>query len=194
MGEINGTFTGCDKCGCTIPGWHHVINGKTCPNMATETNATVIENGKLRSEVERLNAEIATLTDKYNAAIQQLADLNRHVAILETALKQSRDSILEAIWLYDELSMSPLEAAVKHGPDYTPPLDTDILAVREKLDKSRIFMRPTIEEIGGHMDATILNIYIQVQSGKPIGVEIPETPTKLESMFFRSGPAPTVLA
>ena len=32
------------------------------------------------------------------------------------------------------------------------------------------------------------------QSGKPIGVAIPETPTKLESMFFRSGPAPTVLA
>lgn len=35
--------------------------------------------------------------------------------------------------LYDHLSLGPLDAAAKYGPDYEPPTGEDMLAVRESL-------------------------------------------------------------
>ncbi len=41
-----------------------------------------------------------------------------------------------AVILYDLLALSPLESAVKYGPDYIPPGDEEILAIRGELENA----------------------------------------------------------
>lgn len=59
--------------------------------------------------------------------------LKQNTERLQNQQKILVDAIKGAIWLYDEMAMSPFEAAAKHGPDYTPPSDEDCLEVRKAL-------------------------------------------------------------
>ena len=45
-----------------------------------------------------------------------------------------RDALKQARRFYDELSLSPLEAAAKYGPDYEPVTDEECLEVRRMID------------------------------------------------------------
>lgn len=101
----------CAKCGSSTPGFHY----HQCQEIRK-----ILDNS---AEVERLRAE--------------LASKDAEIAAMKRVMRQVRESIIRAIWLYDELAMSPLEAVAKHGPDYTPPLESDVLAVREDLEDSR---------------------------------------------------------
>lgn len=66
-----------------------------------------------------MNEEDYVSTEKYERLLKE------HKLLVE--------AVKGAIWLYDEMAMSPLEAAAKHGPDYTPPSDEDCLEVRKAL-------------------------------------------------------------
>ncbi len=54
-----------------------------------------------------------------------------------------REALKQAQWLYDELSLSPLEAAAKYGPDYEPATDEECLEVRRMIDTAI----PLVEKI-----------------------------------------------
>ena len=45
-----------------------------------------------------------------------------------------RDALKQARRFYDELSLSPLAAAAKYGPDYEPVTDEECLEVRRMID------------------------------------------------------------
>ncbi len=45
-----------------------------------------------------------------------------------------RDALKQARRFYDELSLSPLEAVAKYGPDYEPVTDEECLEVRRMID------------------------------------------------------------
>jgi hypothetical protein len=50
---------------------------------------------------------------------------------LETELYEA---LKEAAWLYDQLALSPLSAAVKYGDNYEPPTDEDCLRIRGQIN------------------------------------------------------------
>jgi len=45
-------------------------------------------------------------------------------------------ALKEAAWLYDQLALSPLEAAVKYGDTYEPPSDEDCLRIRGQIHEA----------------------------------------------------------
>lgn len=55
---------------------------------------------------------------------------------LETERKLLLRACKAAALLYDHLAMSPLESAVKYGPDYNPPTDEDLLNTRNFLNEA----------------------------------------------------------
>ncbi len=53
--------------------------------------------------------------------------------LLRSAAPDLYEACNSAIWLYDELALSPLAAAAKCGDTYIPPSDEKCLEIREEL-------------------------------------------------------------
>ena len=53
--------------------------------------------------------------------------------VMDPTTARLLDACKKAAWLYDQLAMGPLDAAVKYGPDYMPPTDEQCLEIRQAL-------------------------------------------------------------
>lgn len=47
-----------------------------------------------------------------------------------------KEALVQAKWLYDQLALSPLDAAAKYGDEYEPPTDEQCLEIREMVESA----------------------------------------------------------
>jgi len=61
---------------------------------------------------------------------------------LRGIVKNLRHACNESLRFYDMIALSPLEAACKYGPDWTPPDDNDALELRQLLAEAAEAAKP----------------------------------------------------